>query len=76
MALGIRLHKIEHHHEHIQPNERSNGNLCSIKELPVKGHGLDGLGCLPCVLEVNPQVGALWQRVGVKVAKAHQAGES
>jgi len=26
---------------------------------PVKGHGLDGLGCLPCVLEVNPQVGAL-----------------
>merc|ERR1719429_388044 len=26
---------------------------------PVKGHGLDGLGCLPCVLEVHPQVGAL-----------------
>merc|ERR1719461_1352251 len=26
---------------------------------PVEGHGLDGLGCLPSVLEVNSQVGAL-----------------
>ena len=25
----------------------------------VQGHGLDGLGCLAGVLEVNPQVGAL-----------------
>merc|ERR1719370_2310119 len=25
----------------------------------VEGHGLDGLGCLASVLEVNPQVGAL-----------------
>ena len=26
---------------------------------PVEGHGLDGLGCLPRVLEVNSQVRAL-----------------
>ena len=26
---------------------------------PVEGHGLDGLGCLTGVLEVNPQVGTL-----------------
>ena len=26
---------------------------------PVEGHGLNGLGCLPSVLEVNSQVGAL-----------------
>ena len=26
---------------------------------PVEGHGLDGLGCLSGVLEVNPQVGTL-----------------
>jgi len=26
---------------------------------PVEGHGLDSLGCLPRVLEVNSQVGAL-----------------
>ena len=25
----------------------------------VQGHSLDGLGCLPRVLEVNPEVGAL-----------------
>jgi hypothetical protein len=25
----------------------------------VQGHGLDGLGCLPGVLEVDPEVGTL-----------------
>merc|ERR1719234_2266271 len=34
-------------------------NILEVLGGPVKGHGLDGLGCLPGVLEVNSQVGAL-----------------
>ena len=41
-------------------DKQGDESFCISREkLPVEGHRLDGLGCLPGVLEVNPQVGAL-----------------